>query len=176
VIPVLFVIAIAPVLASYLTYYVFRPAGGHTYGELLEVKPLPAFQMTTLDGKRHDWQPFRGKWVLVMRDGGACNVPCAETLHTMRQYRLAQGKEMQRVERLWLVTDTQRPSAEALAAADGAAVRWVSSGAPWAGDPRGTLYLVDPLGNQVMRYRPGLDHTRVIKEIGRFLKNNEALG
>src|SRR6478735_10020235 len=42
----------APVVASYLTYYVIRPEGRRNYGELVEPqRPMPALDATSMNGK-----------------------------------------------------------------------------------------------------------------------------
>lgn len=172
----LIAITIAPVLASYLAYYVWKPQGGMTYGELLKVGPVPAFAMQTLDGKPASLAEFKGKWVLTMADGTGCTAACQDTLHALRQYRIAQGKEMPRIERLWLLTDAGQPSAAALAAADGAHVRRALAPVPLPGELATGFYLIDPLGNQVLRYPRDAQPGQVIKELGKILKNNQNLG
>ena len=59
---------------------------------------------------RGDGRPFRltelrGKWVLLVAAGGACDAGCERMLYATRQARTIQGREMDRVVRLWLVTD-----------------------------------------------------------------------
>ncbi|MDN3576552.1 cytochrome C oxidase subunit I [Chitinimonas viridis] len=172
----LIAITIAPVLASYLAYYVWRPEGGKTYGELLKVGPVPAFRQAGLDGKPAALADLKGRWVLVMAASGDCQQACQKDLHALRQIRMAQGKFMDRVERLWLVTDAAAPSAQAVAAADGARTVRALEAIPLQGDVATGYYLIDPLGNQVIRYPRTADPVRVIKEVGKFLKNNENLG
>lgn len=172
----LIAITIAPVLASYLAYYVWKPVGGQTYGQLLTVSPVPAFKLAQLNGQPASLVDFKGKWLLLMTDSASCTQSCLATLHALRQYRLAQGKEMDRVERLWLVTDAVEPSAAALAQADGAQVRRALESIPLPGKQADGFYLIDPLGNQVMRYPRSAEPSKVIKELTRLLKNNENIG
>src|SRR6266705_966077 len=65
-------VGIAPVIASYAAYYFFPRESKTNYGTLLPTIPAP-----TLDGARLDGAPFRladlrGRWVLLMADGGGC--------------------------------------------------------------------------------------------------------
>jgi hypothetical protein len=83
---------------------------------------------------------------------------------------------MSRVERLWLVTGDMVPDPAAVAAADGAQIRRAMVRPPLPGDVTAGIYLLDPLGNQVMRYARDDLPAKVIKEIGRLLKNNQAIG
>ncbi|MEY3391132.1 MAG: hypothetical protein RL350_1394 [Pseudomonadota bacterium] len=72
----------APVIASYLAYYVFKPEGGKTNYGTLVVPPQPInptwFEI-----------PFNGKWTLmVARPASECkkgNDACVEVLYLMRQ-------------------------------------------------------------------------------------------
>ncbi|WP_269532824.1 cytochrome C oxidase subunit I [Chitinimonas sp. BJYL2] len=167
----------APILASYLTYYFWKPQGGRTYGELLEVKPVPAFPQQTLEGKPAGLADFKGKWVLVMSDDVTCAKSCMDALFAMRQFRLGQGKEMERVTRLWLVRGEGMPSSAAVSAADGATIHRIGAEAvPLPGDVNAGIYLIDPLGNQVIRYPRSADGVKVIREIAKFLKNNVNIG
>lgn len=172
----LIAVTIAPVLASYLAYYVWKPSGGKTYGELLAVQPVPAFKLATLDGQPASLADLKGKWLLVMSDSGACAQSCLDTLHALRQFRVAQGKEMDRVERLWLLTDAAQPSAAALQQADGAKLLRAQAAIPLPASQADSFYLIDPLGNQVMRYPRSAEPGKVIKELTRLLKNNENIG
>ncbi|MGQ5523559.1 SCO family protein [Chitinimonas sp. PSY-7] len=169
-------VAIAPILASYLTYYVWKPAGGKSYGELLPVQPVPAFKLSTLEGASASLADLKGKWLLVMVDSTRCEQSCPDALYAMRQYRLAQGKEMDRVERVWLVTDAAQPSAATLKQADGMHIRRALDPVPLPRQLDGGIYLIDPLGNQVMRYPRTAEPRKVIKELTGLLKNNENIG
>jgi hypothetical protein len=116
--------------------------------------------------------PLKGRWVLVQFDGGACTAACERKLYIMRQIRRAQGKEMQRVERLWLVTDAAQPRAELLAAIEGTVLAPAGAGTefPAEGNVTDHIYLVDPLGNLMLRFPRDPDPMRMIKDLQRLLK------
>lgn len=172
----LIALTVAPVLLSTLAYFYWKPSGGKTFGQLLEIHPVPAFPMSKLDGTPASLAEFKGKWVLVMVDDAKCGRSCLDTLHALRQYRVAQGVEMERVERVWLMTGNAQPDADALAAADGAQIRRALQTPLLPGELAAGIYLIDPLGNQVMRYNRDDLPAKVIKELGRLLKNNTAIG
>ena len=171
----------APVLASYLAYYVIRPQGTKSYGELIDPqKPLPDVVATTLDGRTVPLPKLRGQWLLVSVAGGACDAACERNLYLQRQLRESLGKDKDRVDWVWLVDDAQpvRPQLqEALSHAtvlrvNGAQIsQWLQPGAGQSlHDP---LYLVDPMGHWMMRFAPGsrkaLD-TEAAKSIKRDLE------
>ncbi len=165
----------APVIASYVSYYFLKPDGRTNYGSLLEVKPLPPAPLALLDGKPFAMSEFKGKWVLVTVDGSACGDPCIKKLYAMRQVRLATGKEKDRVERAWLVNDDEALSTMTMREYDGtrmlraqgAAVLKAFPAAPRVEDH---IYLIDPLGNLVLRFPKDADPARMKKDIDRLLK------
>ena len=87
--PLLIVIAVcaAPMIFSYLTYYVIKPEGRTNYGDLIDPRayPIPALSLTTLDSKPASLHDFGGKWILLQVDGAACGKPCEDRLYYMRQ-------------------------------------------------------------------------------------------
>jgi hypothetical protein len=128
------------------------------YGELLAPQPLGG-----------PLAPLRGKWVLVTLDAAACGPRCERKLYIVRQVRRAQGKNAGRVERLWLLTDGGTPRAELLAALDGSRIAAADAAlaSAIAGD---YIYLVDPLGNLMMRFPAEPEAKRMIQDLERLLK------
>ena len=105
----------APVIASYLAYYVFKPEGAKTnFGTL--VQPVQDVNPAWFD------IPFNGKWtLLVARPAGECaikNESCLEALFLMRQLRVAVGRESGRVQLVWINTDGKPVDPEVLLAYD----------------------------------------------------------
>ena len=84
----------------------------------------------------------------------------------------AQGKEMQRVARRWLLTDAVQPGPALLAAIEGTVVAPQAGAAdfPAERDLAEHIYLVDPLGNLMMRFPRDPEPARVIKDIQRLLR------
>ena len=176
IIPLLVFLTLAPVILSTLAYFFWHPTGVQTYGELLPTRPVPAMDMTTLDGKPAPLSDLKGKWLLVVVDKADCDAQCAAALHAIRQYRVTQNTEMDRLDRVWLVADGKAPSAQAVQAAEGAQIRLVHGAVQLPGAMQQSFYLIDPLGNQVMRYGRDATPSKVIKELGRVLKNNQSIG
>src|SRR3954463_12039891 len=96
-------------IASYLTYYVIKPQSRTNYGTILDPRshPMPVLGSTSLDGKPLGLDAYKGKWIMLQVDQAACADYCRKKLYDMRQLRLTQGKSMDRVERLWLIMDTE---------------------------------------------------------------------
>ena len=153
----------APVALAWAAWY-FKLGTGSAgnYGELITPRLLsgPAFQ------------ELRGKWVFVTFDAAACDAYCERKLYFMRQVRTAQGKDQGRVERLWVITDGGAPRPEILAAFAGTRIsRLRPEGFP--GDPVDHIYLVDPLGNLMMRFPRDPDPSKMLKDLQRLLKYSQ---
>jgi hypothetical protein len=164
-------ICIAPVLASYAFYYLSPRGARVNYGTLLPTGPAPG-----LDGVRIDGTPFRladlrERWVLVVDARGRCDAPCERLLYASRQARTMQGKEQDRIVRVLLVPEGEAPDPALLALHPGLVVAQVGAAAR-AGLPGGAdaIYVIDPLGNLVLRYDADPDIKGISKDLTRLLK------
>lgn len=155
----------SPVVASYFTYYVVRPEGRRNFGELINPqRPLPALATQALDGKVGDLKALKNQWLLISVDGGACDARCEQNLYFQRQLRESLGREKERLDRVWLVNDdiqVRQALLPALASATVLRVQPVAL-AQWLEPAQGKrlqdhLYLVDPLGNLMMRFPADMD-------------------
>ncbi|QYF94415.1 cytochrome C oxidase subunit I [Massilia sp. PAMC28688] len=170
----------APMIFSYLTYYVIKPEGRTNYGALIDPKahPIPpALGTVALDGKAATLDQFKGKWIMLQPAPGQCDKPCVDQLIAMRQLRVMQNKGMERIERVWLVTDEQPLSTELMKWIDGTHMLRVKPEAlkAWLPTEEGTqvtdhLYLIDPLGNLMMRFPKNADPKKVSKDLSKLLK------
>jgi len=167
----------APVVASYLAYYVVKPDGRSNYGELIEPqRPAATLAVVGPGGAAGGMERFRGKWVLLTTAEQACDAACAQRLYVMRQVRLTTGRDRDRIERVLLITDGSTPAAALLAEHEGlqvlradpstlTAVLPPSEAA--AGPP---TYVIDPLGNLMMRFPAQGDPNRMKKDIAKLLR------
>ncbi len=166
-----------PVVAAYIAYLGWRPAAHGNYGELLRVTPLLKTAGTRLDGQAFDVGALRGKWLMVHVGGAACDAACAYRLYLSRQVRTAQGKDQSRIERVWVLTDAQAPDAALLKTHPGLIVwRPADRGfvAQFPGVGEGDqLYVVDPLGNLMMRFPAEPDPKRMMKDLRLLLKASQ---
>ena len=168
-------VVVAPVAAAYLVYHFWPPDRTANYGELIEPRPLPDAKLALADGAPFRFSQLRGKWVLVSVDSGRCDAYCDRKLVYMRQLRLTQGKNMERVELAWFITDDVTPRADATAPYEGT-WRVRAGGAevlklfPAQGSASDHIYLIDPLGNLMMRFPRDPDPERMVKDLTRLLR------
>lgn len=162
-------IVAAPVLLSYGLYYLAPPGRFTNYGELLPTQPFPDVKGTRADGRPWDLAAERGRWTMLVAAPAACDEACTKRLYATRQARTIQGKESDRVVRVWLATG-EGGIAPALLAEhpDLVVVRVPDAGAL----PKGarSVYFVDPIGNQVLVWPEDPDIKAMAKDVGRLLK------
>ena len=108
-----------------------------------------------------------------------CDKRCEESLHNMRQIHVSMAKDSDRVQRIFisaeqgfeslheqypemLIINKPRDEVEMLAK------QFDLSGQPAVGGQR--IYLVDPLGNLMMSYRPDVPAADIRKDLVKLLK------
>lgn len=162
---------VAPVVLSY-GFYFLSPRGTFiNYGELLPTRAAPA-----ISGVRADGSPFRiaqaqGRWTIVIAVAGACDAACGKMLYATRQARAMQGRERDRIQRLWLVPDGVTPQSSVLAEhPDLVVVR--TTPAEVSALPKGAdaIYLIDPIGNQVLAWPRDPDARALARDLARLLR------
>ncbi|MDQ8022645.1 MAG: hypothetical protein REI94_12460 [Moraxellaceae bacterium] len=170
----IFLVAASPIVAAYVAFFFWKPSAGANYGEL--VQPPRALDVTQFhslraaaSGQPADATALRGHWVLAYVGAGACDAACAQSIYYTRQVRLAQNKEVDRVQRAWLVIDGTAPQ---VAAVDDAPL--VLHAGDSLASEAGRIVLVDPQGNLMMRFPADADPKRMIKDLQRLLKYSRA--
>jgi cytochrome oxidase Cu insertion factor (SCO1/SenC/PrrC family) len=168
-----------PLIASYLTYYIIKPQSRNNYGTLIDPRmyPVPQLRTSTLDGKPVALDAYKGKWVMLQVGDSECLDACKKQLFEMRQLRLMQGKEMDRIERVWLITDDKPVETTLIRQYDGMRILRARADAlkAWLPvEPNTTIadhiYLIDPLGNLMMRFPKDSDPNKVKKDLSKLLK------
>ncbi len=156
----------APMVLGWIAYlFDLAPGATANHGELLRPRPLAGAAFESL----------KGKWVLVSFDRAECDRACEAKLYIMRQARKAQGAEQDRIARLWVLQDEAMPKGGLVQAIEGtqvARVRAVGDPAQFGtpSDLNAFIYLVDPLGNLMMRYSRSSEPAGMIKDLQRLLK------
>lgn len=175
----------APVVASYFMYYVVRPEGRTNHGTLIQpVQPMPdvsALPLRSLQGTPVLPASLKGQWLLVSVAGGACDAACEQKLYLQRQLRESLGRDKDRIDRVWLVSDDAPVRDALLPALQQATVLRVPQAdlARWLQPETGRalpdhVYLVDPRGDWMMRFPADLNFNKAKRDLSRLLKASEA--
>ena len=182
---VLFALMSAPVVGAWLMFYLgqdWLSLGTVNQGELI-VPARPLTDAAIVDSRRDriNHTAFNHYWTLLYVGPSACDSSCLTALYHARQVRLAVGKDLDRVATGYLVTDSDPvqdfaqwgegfPALRVLYAADGEVIDRFRVGDEPVERAQRRIYLVDPLGNIMMRYRPGQDAAAMLKDLKRLLK------
>lgn len=167
-----------PLLIVVAMYKFDWQPGGASHGQLISPpQPLHSPELQTLQGKQFGAEQWKGKWSLVYVARHGCDAACVAQLHDLRQIHVSLNKEIGRVQRVLLIMSDGKgprlaeiqgqypdlailvtgPEAERLTAQFDAAV------------PAANVYLVDPLGNLMMRYPQGYQPKGMRKDLMRLL-------
>lgn len=166
-------IGVLPLLAALYFRYVSPPEVKATVGQPLDPIPLPFEFLQRSDGAALEHPAVSGKWLLIFAAPGGCDERCRHTLYLTRQARTAQGRNVARLDRLWLITDAGTPAAALMAAhpdlvlikARDAKVLELLGGK----DSR-KINLVDRRGLLVFRYSDDPEPKAFIRELGKLIK------
>jgi len=166
---------LGPLLIAAWMYYqgdLVQPEGRTNHGALLEPIANLANELPNSPIHAH----YEQSWVLLYPQDTACDAVCEDALYTLRQSRLMLGKEMDRLTRVFLHGNTPPDTvflaeghAGLMTMEDSSLTRLLNKKKP-ADLPANGYYLIDPLGNLVMYFRPDLDPSKMVDDIRRLLR------
>jgi cytochrome oxidase Cu insertion factor (SCO1/SenC/PrrC family) len=175
-----------PLAVAFWLYYGptdWRPAGGSHKGDLIDpARPLPEIALPTADGPPTEPGFLRGQWSMLYVGDGLCDQRCRQALYLMRQSRIALNKDMDRVQRVLLVTGRccdrgflaqEHPDLIVARVDDAASAAILEPFPSYDGIPvsaAGRIYLVDPLGNLLMSYPPSAPDKALLTDLKKLLR------
>lgn len=172
----------APVVASYWIFYFARPSGGEAaYGTLIQpTVSLPDARGEDLRGQAVPLRSLKGQWLIVVVGPSACDAGCEQRLLLQRQLREMLGRDRDRVDKVWLITDggalkpslqqalAEAPSVTTLRVPARVVQDWLKPAADHALADH--LYLVDPMGEWMMRMPAAPEPAKVKRDLERLLR------
>ena len=183
-------LSLSPVIAALLVYYnpQWRPDGNTNYGQLIEPqRPMLSateLPLTTLNGEPFDLKSLKGQWLLVTADSGGCDDACAKKLFILRNTHAMNGKNVDRIRRVWFVTDNLPVPQKVLDAYVGTVIVRADPAtlARYLPVPLGQLetaaglaesmWMIDPIGNLILQYPRETDPIQLRKDIGKLLHSS----
>lgn len=170
-----FAVFALPVALAWVMNFVtdWVPGATTNHGRLIEpVVPVHLTGWRDPAGSAVGPQWLAGKWTLTYRLAGECTDDCYQTLYVLRQVRLAQGKNIDRVQRL-LILDAAAPAWVAEVRRHYPGLEVVQPEAAGTGSEipvPGRVYLIDPLGNLMMEYGADATARGMVKDLERLLR------
>lgn len=109
---ILIMLFIAPVVAAWIMFNYFpdvvRSFGTTNHGEFVyPARPVHKANLPLLDGKNLAQDYLQGKWTIVYIDSADCNELCRSDLVKIENIKIAQGPDMDRVQRLFVMVGNQ---------------------------------------------------------------------
>jgi len=164
-------LSLAPIAAAFVIYYFFPQQPAANYGTLLVTAPAPPISGTRVDGSPFRLDELRGRWVLLWGEPAGCGAACDKAAYATRQARTMQGKDQDRIVRALLVVGDAMPPPALLAQhPDLIVVRVAAKAIDSLPGGAGALYVIDPLGNLVLRYPDDPDIRGIANDLTRLLK------
>ena len=153
------------------------------HGQLISPpQSLAGLQLQDLQGRPLAGDGWQGRWLLVYPGLPTCDAECENLLYQTRQVRTALGKETERVQRIYLLAEVPRDPARlealrglhpdlllAVLASPETVAQFPEADAAtlWSGQQ---LYVVDPLGNLMMRYGATQEPKDILTDLKRLLR------
>jgi cytochrome oxidase Cu insertion factor (SCO1/SenC/PrrC family) len=175
-----------PLALAFWMYYgsgSWRPGGDVSKGDLIDpARPLPQLELPTLHGTPTAADFLLGKWTMLYVGDGLCDERCRKALYLMRQSRIALNKDMDRVQRVFVVTNrccdrgflaTEHPDLLVVRVEDTASAQLLAPFPAYDGVPvgaAGRIYLVDPLGNLLMSYSSAAPDKALLTDMKKLLR------
>lgn len=172
----------APLVASYVMYFTgWLPQGRANRGVLIDpVVPLPSVMLARWDGGTFELRQIKDQWLMLAVSAQGCAEACRANLYKLRQVRKAVGEGALEVERALVILDGQIPVDRGALERDYKDTIFLVADRNFTEawlpllkqhDPAvdGSVYLVDPRGNLMMRYAPGQDGKDLLKDLLRLL-------
>jgi cytochrome oxidase Cu insertion factor (SCO1/SenC/PrrC family) len=175
-----------PLALAFWMYYgsgSWRPGGDVSKGDLIDpARPLPQLALPTLQGTSTDPGFLAGKWTMLYVGDGVCDERCRKALYLTRQSRIALNKDMDRVQRVFVVTSrccdreyltSEHPDLLVVRVEDAESAQLLGPFPVYGGVPvaaAGRIYLVDPLGNLLMSYPPDAPDKALLTDMKKLLR------
>lgn len=181
-------IFIVPMILAYVlvnNMHNFSDFETKNHGELFNpARPIKDVALVKIDGQEFKISDLRSKWVMVYVGSANCDIKCSGNLYKMRQSRLAQGGELKRIKRLYISIDGKPANSlqSVLSEHQGLEVVYGSDKQVQqvleqfdltrqaVADETVGMFIVDPLGNLVMRYQTGFEAKGLVKDLSHLLK------
>lgn len=179
---------IFPVVAAYVLFYImeWRPQGMINTGELIKpVQMFPKVSFATTQNKSFNYSDLKHSWILFSVSDGICDEACQFQIYKMRQIDTGMADKQERIERLFIIRSNRGntqfinklsrdyPEMWVIKGPDNAVndiIRTISKTTAPKQSIFNKIYVVDPMGNLIMRYKPDADPKGVLKDLTRLLR------
>lgn len=171
---------VLPMIVAYAYFFLADDYQLGNHGDLLQpVIQIESLQMTDSNGKPISRDELVHHWKMFMVSGSDCKENCQQSLYYMRQINIALGKNADRFKHMIIHTSPMSSEFNRLMTTEyGETVQAYATLdrleriLPGLVDPEGmnAIFIMDPLGNIMMRFPSGTDPKLILKDLNRLLK------
>jgi cytochrome oxidase Cu insertion factor (SCO1/SenC/PrrC family) len=168
-------ICLIPVVGSTLLYLFWKPSDFVNNGELIGPNPVGELRVGIFNNSPFTFSVVDGRWAFVSMASVSCEEDCQKRLYLMRQIRLTQGAESERIDRILFSLDGLELSPELVS--QHAGTYFVESTEEELNQIFGEytdrdrfIYLIDPVGNLMMKFPDGMNPSLIKKDVSKLLK------
>jgi len=181
---VLAIFALPVVLSMMLYFSGWRPSATANYGELIQpARYIEDVTLKAIDGKQVKISSLHGKWTMVYFDTAVCPEECINRIFFMRQIHHSQGKYLDKIQRVFILTDnksietlksklTDYPDMLVLTAEKDVLSKLSEAFGLFtqADVEQRNIFLLDQQGNLMMCYKATSEPAGVRKDLAQLLK------
>jgi cytochrome oxidase Cu insertion factor (SCO1/SenC/PrrC family) len=145
-------------------------------GELIHpAQPIKTLEIQLSSNETIDLEGFAGKWTYLVYSPNGCDLQCEASLFKLRQTKKATGRETNRIQSA-LLTDANKVAFEILNRNQrtrvGQLLKLELEEEPGKQKQLedGVIYLIDPIGNLMMKYDNSTTSRGMLKDIKKLLK------
>lgn len=173
-----FLVPLGLAMFLYVRLDVWKPDVYVNHGELMQpVQPLSFLQATGESGPLA-LESLNDKWTLLYLGEGDCSIQCQSQLFKMRQSRAMLGRDLVRVQTLYIALDSAanegfhavRAEYPVMQAGVVDAAYAMKQKQAFSSGQVGEFFLLDPHGNLVLKYDREATTKGVVKDLKRLLK------
>ena len=175
---VLIIIFFVPMIVAYAYFFLGDQFSTGNHGEL--ITPVVQVEQLQLKDQAGQVKQFdETKWLMLYIAEKNCDVICSKILYNMRQINIALGKNAHRFEYMAVHLEAMGPEFSQLIsnehpnALHAYGVKDVISRELYSTQPgtnSNAIYIMDPLGNIMMRFNPDVSPKMILKDLNRLLK------
>ncbi|MCW8955728.1 MAG: hypothetical protein OQL09_02515 [Gammaproteobacteria bacterium] len=169
-----------PIIGAYAYYYFVDDYSLGNHGDLIQpVVNIEELSLTDINGISLTRKELIHGWKMLYIAGSDCNSGCRDSIYYMRQINTALGKNASRFKHMIIHLDTMSSEFQQLVAKEHVTAlhSYASSeklSEAFSGQDReqipNAIYIMDPLGNIMMRFRQGTSPKLILKDLNRLLK------
>jgi cytochrome oxidase Cu insertion factor (SCO1/SenC/PrrC family) len=176
----LIAISVIPFIAAtaYYKFGNFNEFGNN--GDLINpVIDIQNFKLSDEAGNVLERESLTRKWRMILIVGKDCVEICKTSLYNMRQMNVALGKHYDRFRHMLIHTEMMSSELselinaeykDALHAYSNKAIMDKELGPVESNIYSNYIYIMDPIGNIMMRFKPGMNPKVILKDLNRLLK------